>query len=100
RPLPSSQHFPYTTLFRSFADPAIAELEGRRAVTPCQDCARQAECEQDRILREDDKEEARPGAESEADPGEAEHVPRIGCEVRRRDRKSTRLNSSHVAISY
>src|SRR5438034_9089504 len=36
------------------------------------------------MLRKADKEEARPGAESEADPGETEHVPRIGGEVPRR----------------
>src|SRR5439155_1414549 len=34
---------------RQFANPAIAELEGRRAVTPCQDCAPESECGQDRI---------------------------------------------------
>src|SRR2546427_5996761 len=36
---------------RELADAAVAELEGRRAVTPCQQCAREAEPEKEGIPR-------------------------------------------------
>src|SRR5437870_11111592 len=82
RPPPSSTLFPYTTLFRS-RDPG-GTLERQQL-----------------------------GGASDAQPGwgEVERAQRGGLHVRvslhrggqlreQRDRKSTRLNSSHVAISY
>src|SRR5690554_7326412 len=75
---PRSTLFPYTTLFRS---------KGRKraraqAHDPAQlDLAAQSEGQ----TREEARAEARP----------ERHRP-----LRRRDRKSTRLNSSHVRISY
>src|SRR5437870_6462629 len=69
--------FPYTTLFRSQArDPGVPVLGGRRGTPPGRrflECAPAA----GHVLA------ARPHARRRA-----------------RDRKSTRLNSSHVAISY
>src|SRR5439155_13043241 len=72
---PRSTLFPYTTLFRSRAAPSQARRRGRggRAARP----------------RDGDR-----GGELSQHEG----VPR--CGPRGEDRKSTRLNSSHVAISY
>src|SRR2546430_9000278 len=75
---PRSTLFPYTTLFRSLARQRMLELErcdqrGRQLVEPGG--------------RRDDV----------ADPA-AEHVEHIAGDLR--DRKSTRLNSSHSQISY
>src|SRR5437868_8989433 len=68
---PTSTLFPYTTLFRSFeVARAVRQQSGSR-----------------RSLR---------GARRESLPDGAEMVRR----VRDGDRKSTRLNSSHVSISY
>src|SRR5690348_18130606 len=85
---PGSTLFPYTTLFRSVAhdDVHFAVIPGRLSVeaaapapTPAMPPA--------------------PAAESHA-----EAVPRVGPgrqgRVGARDRKSTRLNSSHPSISY
>src|SRR5439155_19586921 len=77
-PRPSSTLFPYTTLFRSgrhqvvqFLDPEHPDIPDRRG-----------------------EPRETPG---QIDRGEdAGH----GIDLSRRDRKSTRLNSSHVAISY
>src|SRR5690606_41182887 len=97
---PSARPFPYTTLFRSvtngltwthltlnteggdgsLADPAVREAIGEGAVAHC-----------------------RIGEGAVADPAVREAIARgidrnaIGNAV---DRKSTRLNSSHVKISY
>src|SRR2546422_7937680 len=72
---PRSTLFPYTTLFRSLDHRAVGGAEapvdeGRAAV-------------HENRLRDD----FRPG-------------PAAGCSIPRRDRKSTRLNSSHGYISY
>src|SRR5258705_4967409 len=69
---PRSTLFPYTTLFRS----EEGLLLGQEV----------------RVLHE--QRVAHVGCEG----GEAEATGRVG--VRRRDRKSTRLNSSHLGISY
>src|SRR5436190_12623721 len=73
---PRSTLFPYTTLFRSRAHlPAGGGSEGPRAARGSRTAGRAAD-------------RARPGTVAAA--GRA----------RRRDRKSTRLNSSHTVISY
>src|SRR3712207_7626634 len=70
---PRSTLFPYTTLFRSAADPGRGPAPGRRSRL--------------RLLGGDD---ARAGRAA----GAQRPAPRGG------DRKSTRLNSSHANISY
>src|SRR5207253_9533910 len=76
RPPPRSTLFPYTTLFRS--EVAARLHRDQRLPQPA--------------LHVGDAPRAQP----------AGGVDRLGLEVRRQrlDRKSTRLNSSHVAISY
>src|SRR5207253_9906364 len=84
RPPPSSTLFPYTTLFRSQDGGDVGEGH----------CAVRADALQ---CAEPDQPVAR---------ADVEHVrarQRLGARehaVADRDRKSTRLNSSHVAISY
>src|SRR5690349_22821477 len=72
RPPPRSTLFPYTTLFRSLDD-APRRAVRRRPARPGR---------------------PRSGGDRRAPAG------RGGHRRRRRDRKSTRLNSSHVEISY
>src|SRR5690606_42038975 len=89
-PLPSSTLFPYTTLFRSIAAAAHARRDHVR---------------QPAMARE----HLRPGLPPDHRI-EVAHHPRIGIGAGHRaddvegiahiDRKSTRLNSSHVKISY
>src|SRR2546422_8550652 len=76
---PRSTLFPYTTLFRSRHD----DVARRRLI--------QLECEVRRgeLARDCDEEAPR-----------TERHPRIGGARAARDRKSTRLNSSHGYISY
>src|SRR2546426_4983079 len=81
---PRSTLFPYTTLFRS----REAEREPRR--------------EGDHLARQTHR-ERQPGPEQHA----AQHIPplgigteQVGRRWRAQDRKSTRLNSSHLVISY
>src|SRR5262245_64599574 len=73
RPLPSSTLFPYTTLFRSLGLAGGLSDHGTRGVLhePC--------------ARETDR---------------AHVAVRVAEDLERRDRKSTRLNSSHLGISY
>src|SRR3712207_7445553 len=73
---PRSTLFPYTTLFRS------AGADGR-------DLQRRHRADRRRPL------DRRPRAGERAEPV----LPRLAV-LRRRDRKSTRLNSSHANISY
>src|SRR5437870_10852953 len=77
-PPPRSTLFPYTTLFRSLARPARAADRAREQGT-------------DQIAQRSDR-------------GSTRRVHRTDGRRRRLDagpdRKSTRLNSSHVAISY
>src|SRR5699024_11353615 len=87
-PSPSHAPFPYTTLFRS---EALAEVDvflvaDKGAATDELVAVRQANCE--RFIPEDH-------------PYEFVTVPdpRRGPDAER-DRKSTRLNSSHVSMSY
>src|SRR5690349_23326941 len=79
RPPPRSTLFPYTTLFRSLA--AASAITGR---------------DLDREIR---------GGAVLADPARltpwsSDFDPLTACKRLGRDRKSTRLNSSHVEISY
>src|SRR5690349_23351791 len=77
---PRSPLFPYTTLFRSLdADPP-----GVRLLQPCD------HPQQGRL--------ARPARSEQSGEPAVGHVDRDVVE--REDRKSTRLNSSHVEISY
>src|SRR5947199_7217533 len=73
-PPPTSTLFPYTTLFRSYPDQDGADRGDRqeRGRDPCRD------------RHEDDR-------RADDDPGQIRE---------RTDRKSTRLNSSHLGISY
>src|SRR5437660_6177866 len=74
---PRSTLFPYTTLFRSSSRKKPRLGEGRR---PRRGAAPDPRAGEPRLLR-------------------TRHPTSPACRVRR-DRKSTRLNSSHVAISY
>src|SRR5439155_24533305 len=79
RPHPSSTLFPYTTLFRSLPDRygpfKVRQREGRLAVT----AVKRTQEREERCVLRDRQELSIAGGP---------------------DRKSTRLNSSHVAISY
>src|SRR2546426_9079068 len=82
---PRSTLFPYTTLFRSLGDQQRRRSNAKRA-----NLARAVHAHRD-VRRSDLL--AEPGA----------NVPDAGLGGRRgagRDRKSTRLNSSHLVISY
>src|SRR2546430_9894484 len=80
---PRSTLFPYTTLFRSQRRlPGELERDGRNDPD------------------EDEAEEARPQVEHEI-AGSLAHWPDLpDLDLSQRDRKSTRLNSSHSQISY
>src|SRR5690606_41581248 len=87
---PSSTLFPSTTLFRSAADLAV-----RRFVLPQSDGSRRSD------RRIDARENGRDLPQTHASRHDGRHqARRRGLPPRRRDRKSTRLNSSHVKISY
>src|SRR3712207_7332177 len=79
---PRSTLFPYTTLFRSRADRAVGN--GRRG------------------RGENEREKCRRGRrEAERVPHRRRRIAELPSGFRRfRDRKSTRLNSSHANISY
>src|SRR5690625_7891736 len=80
-PRPSSLLFPYTTLFRSTGTGdrcAVGVHQHHQRVPPCQ-----------RV----------PEGHRLPNPG-TWAAPARGFATQRQDRKSTRLNSSHVAISY
>src|SRR3712207_8009394 len=81
---PRSTLFPYTTLFRSLADPPL--LVDERPLHD-RDLARRAT----------------EGLQADGEPGPHRGAERHGAlllRTGRRDRKSTRLNSSHANISY
>src|SRR5688500_19697697 len=79
-PPPNSTLFPYTTLFRSTAHPARPHHPRRRLRIPPQ----------------------APRTHLETPLGHRHHhrQPHPRHRLGRRDRKSTRLNSSHLVISY
>src|SRR3712207_8847570 len=83
---PRSALFPYTTLFRSQADPPAREVACRRRIELGEE-PRPLLDDNGRECRSDSDSVLRLPAPSRADTGE-------------QDRKSTRLNSSHANISY
>src|SRR5207253_11295396 len=86
-PPPSSPLFPYTTLFRSLVDAVRDDLDRR---TPHSEPAH-------RLLGDRSRHRCNASGPIEA-PGDEEIERHDRPE--QVDRKSTRLNSSHVAISY
>src|SRR3712207_8665521 len=87
---PRSTLFPYTTLFRSHARAAGEGAEEGRADDECHE----ERDEQDRRLA------GFAGMPAAAGGASAVRGVRRACARRDRDRKSTRLNSSHANISY
>src|SRR3712207_7384006 len=83
---PRSTLFPYTTLFRSRGIGEAGLLRGIRDVL-------RAAIERERLRRAD---RAHTGYRSQA----LLELAHERCALLRRDRKSTRLNSSHANISY
>src|SRR5256885_17230205 len=95
---PRSTLFPYTTLFRSgFTKPKGARM---RPVNGAQ------RSEQDKIRRDEPRGSAHKlqrgglGAGDLEKPFHAAGAEQICQSIREVDRKSTRLNSSHLVISY
>src|SRR5690606_40258925 len=89
RPLPSSPLFPYTTLFRSGHEPRPVDAERR-------DLHREQRAERVAARREEEVH----GVQELAPREQERQRPDGGDAVAGQDRKSTRLNSSHVKISY
>src|SRR5256885_11395532 len=92
---PRSTLFPYTTLFRSrrirlLGDP-ILRVRCERV--------QNAKSAATRLLADDLRDTLRVAKEKHK-MGRALAAPQIGAPVRIVDRKSTRLNSSHLVISY
>src|SRR5207253_11490557 len=83
---PRSTLFPYTTLFRSQQTVALKER------------AEQLAQREDALRRH--VERLKEGGQTLAAERKAHFEAKARWESERRDRKSTRLNSSHVAISY
>src|SRR5690242_20766938 len=84
RPPPRSTLFPYTTLFRS----AVGNAESRAELT----------ASRARIVAAADQ--VRRRIERDLHDGTQQRLVSLGLELRLADRKSTRLNSSHMSISY
>src|SRR5256885_7401226 len=84
---PRSTLFPYTTLFRSRND-EMHPRDRRQAAEEQQNVvqAQREAAERDRVLRQEPRERLR--------------VRALRVEQAHADRKSTRLNSSHLVISY
>src|SRR5690242_21502870 len=91
RPPPSLPLFPYTTLFRSAVLPAADQAEIGRHRQRRQQPAEQRELP---VATE------RVQAESESERGERQKEEAEQRPDKDADRKSTRLNSSHMSISY
>src|SRR5207253_9822001 len=95
RPPPTPPLFPYTTLFRSRRFPRFAVIEPdrhARCLEVVTECAERRQAVEEHSLQPTDL--ARfPG------DGAVEAQPEVAAKELL-DRKSTRLNSSHVAISY
>src|SRR5690606_42057116 len=92
----SSTLFPYTTLFRSDVAADAERLVAPRAVKAAEDCQRLVQV----LVAEADE-----GHQLETLPrgrklGIEDEVGLAAPKIGRQDRKSTRLNSSHVKISY
>src|SRR5690606_42149491 len=83
---PTSPLFPYTTLFRS-----------RRSFSGCPDEARDPVAQRQAVL---DPAPGRGGTPARPQRARARPAALLPADQLRRDRKSTRLISSHVKISY
>src|SRR5690242_21275142 len=96
RRLPRSTLFPYTTLFRS----AAVEREGRRALLVAGDVRDSGFCREavGRTVREFGKLDVL--VNNAAFQQHQKSIEDVSEEQFDRDRKSTRLNSSHMSISY
>src|SRR3712207_7935190 len=81
---PRSTLFPYTTLFRSVDAERNGQDDG---------CNERGECQQERCGQRSDNEHGDGRSAHEA-------LAEIACQDALKDRKSTRLNSSHANISY
>src|SRR5439155_24933372 len=92
RPTPKSTLFPYTTLFRS---PMEHPRMSQNVPAPMTKRDRKNAQPLDRRSGS-----ARPGAHPNNPPGKRPPAPEMAIVEHPTDRKSTRLNSSHVAISY
>src|SRR5205814_9410184 len=98
-PPPTSTLFPYTTLFRSHA--LVHDLRGR----PIRRAALSRRVAADDALLGPAARHLRVLVLEDRVPGRARRLPRRAARRdrgggRARDRKSTRLNSSHLGISY
>src|SRR5690625_5946804 len=82
---PGTPRFPYTTLFRSLPD-AVGGAPGRG--------------EEERRGAQRVRAGARSAGAREEGLHRRRRLPAAGCSDDEEDRKSTRLNSSHVALSY
>src|SRR5207253_4670967 len=91
---PTPPLFPYTTLFRSYADP---DLRGQLAPLFVAAVKPGEETFIDQLRRRHADPEER--AQAEAEIMLRKNWSALGSFIKE-DRKSTRLNSSHVAISY
>src|SRR5256885_8361117 len=86
---PRSTLFPYTTLFRS---------DDREVVEPAEPIVAHVESDREReVRREQEAEHPGPAGGQAKDQQDGGH--RLAGSLRQ-DRKSTRLNSSHLVISY
>src|SRR5207302_10534103 len=94
---PTSPPFPYTTLFRSSRKEAVHLVGDARDPEddPCGPAV--APLSRDHQRHEDGDQPKSADRERVGDPGQRSGYDARGHE---RDRKSTRLNSSHVKISY
>src|SRR5690606_41390723 len=94
---PSTTLFPYTTLFRS--DEHVEEEEEQRSAAHTSDDGQQAD--EQLVVGEPLGVVAEREEQVGEQPDDADHPDDADGDLRRvGDRKSTRLNSSHVKISY
>src|SRR5690606_40241944 len=98
-PPPGPPPFPYTTLFRSGGARAAGEQRGERGLRDRP--PHEVEHERRLCLRDGRGEVGPAGREGGGDDaGAPQPLQLLGVAAGREDRKSTRLNSSHVKISY
>src|SRR3712207_8435952 len=90
---PRSTLFPYTTLFRSSGGRNLRSLGGGPLTSVASLSASHA-------LRVRVNPLVPPPAAARGRHGKIEHFAAFAFRARKRDRKSTRLNSSHANISY
>src|SRR5207302_8558382 len=98
RPPPRPHLLPYTPLFRSLPDAWQVEQEQRPAQA---DRLERGPRRLDRGVAREDSDELR-GSDLGQEPrvGQVARQRDVRRQLGRQDRKSTRLNSSHVKISY